>query len=78
MSATEFLTKSQESDQQTLSFYLHHLEQLDRLLEVIELLKIENKQLRQMILKTNSNKTLPAKNASVHAKPRITCWTFKD
>ncbi|MBS0287922.1 MAG: hypothetical protein JSR17_11535 [Proteobacteria bacterium] len=62
----------------TIKFYLHHLEQLDRLLEVIELLKIENKQLRQMVLKNTPNKPLPQKNPTVHSKPRISCWTFKD
>ncbi len=66
------------SDNETLSFYLHHLEQLDRLLAVIELLKTENRQLRQMVLKANPQRKLPEKNPTSHAKPRVTCWTFKE
>ena len=66
------------NDKQTLSFYLHHLEQLDRLLAVIELLKTENRQLRQMVLKNSPQRKLPEKSPTTHSKPRITCWTFKE
>ncbi len=61
-----------------LSFYLHHLEQLDRLLAVIELLKTENRQLRHMALKNSPQRKLPEKNPTTHSKPRITCWTFTE
>ncbi|MGD9593014.1 MAG: hypothetical protein AB7V32_10880 [Candidatus Berkiella sp.] len=67
-----------ENPSQMLSFYVHHLEQLDRLLAVIELLKTENRQLRQMVLKQNPQRKLPEKSPTTHAKPRITCWTFNE
>jgi hypothetical protein len=80
----QLLTKSkniktlteQDNKKETLSFYLHHLEQLDKLFKVIDLLKKENKQLRQM-LKNNTVENVPDMDPAGHAKPKITCWKFE-
>ncbi len=68
--------KSKNAKEETLHFYLHHLEQLDKLFKVIDLLKRENKQLRN-ILKKRNVENVPEMDPAGHAKPKITCWKFE-
>ncbi len=67
-----------EGPRETLNFYLHHLEQVDRLLKVIELLKKENKQMRKMLNINNKQMPIPEEMSEEGFKPKITCWTFKE
>ena len=52
-----------------ISYYQHHLEQVDRLIRVIELLKKENQLLRKKINYLSSKASL--KEEPVKSKPRI-------
>ena len=72
------LEPPRETPKESLNFYLHHLEQVDKLLNIIELLKKENKQLRNMLKINSEQANNTQESPTSYSKPKITCWTFKE